>query len=253
MTPQELRTPGVVYPESDGKPMAETDRHRNAMVELIAAVDERFSDVPDIYVSGNLFIYFEEGNNQMVVAPDFFVVRGVPKGERRTYLLWKEKKAPDLVIELTSRSTRFEDLGTKRAIYEELGVREYFVFDPEGSGSSQQFLGFRLRGGSLEPLSPIRTATGAQVFRSEVLGLELHGSGGTLRWVDPRTGAPLPIRKELRERLLAESRRAEQEARRAEREARRADDEKQRADAAEAQNAALRAEIERLRKPPGAG
>jgi Uma2 family endonuclease len=93
--------------------------------ELIETLGHRFRDDPLFYASGNLFVYFEKGHPEMVVAPDVFVARGVRKGKRRIYKIWEEKKGPDLVIELTSRDTHLEDLGKKRAIYERLRVKEY--------------------------------------------------------------------------------------------------------------------------------
>lgn len=90
----------VVYPETDGEPMAETDTHRDLMAEaLIYPLKEYFRDQPDVYVSGNLLLYYEEGNPRASVAPDVFVVFGIPKGKRRIYKLWEEEKAPDVVVE----------------------------------------------------------------------------------------------------------------------------------------------------------
>ena len=101
----------------------------------------------------------------------------MPSGERRTYKIWKEGKAPELVIELTSRSTHLEDLGNKRAIYEALGVKEYYIFDPEGDRFDPPFRAFRLKGGNLVPLAPEIAPGGAAFFRSDVLNLELQGLG----------------------------------------------------------------------------
>ena len=95
-----LKPGEIEYPESDGQPVAETDRHRDLMFDLIAATRHHFRDVPDVYVSGNLFVYFVEGDPRECVAPDFFLVRGVPKGQRRTYKVWEEGKAPEVVIEV---------------------------------------------------------------------------------------------------------------------------------------------------------
>ena len=91
--------PTIVYPESDGKPMAETDKHRNLMVDFIQMLQHHFRDDP-VYVSGNLLIYYEQGNSKKSVAPDVFVVFGVSKKPRRTYLTWEEGNTPDFVLEL---------------------------------------------------------------------------------------------------------------------------------------------------------
>jgi Uma2 family endonuclease len=112
----------IVYPESDGEPVGETDDHRELMFALIFALKNLLRTTV-AYVAGNLFLYFEEGNPSAVVAPDVFVVFGIPQRNRRTYKTWEHNnKGPDLVIELTSSKTRYEDLGNKRVIYAELGV-----------------------------------------------------------------------------------------------------------------------------------
>jgi Uma2 family endonuclease len=209
MVSPKLERAEVYYPESDGQPMAETDVHRNLMLDLIAAVDWHFRDDPALYVSGNLFLYYEKGHPEKSVAPDFFVVRGVPRGVRRTFKLWEEQKGPDLVIELTSKSTATEDRGNKRAIYEELRVKEYFIFDPEGTKRRSSITAFRLDGEFFRSVDPLREEKDTAVFLSEVLRLELHASRGSLRWVDPQTERPLPIPVEAYRAAEAERERAE--------------------------------------------
>ena len=240
MAPPEPRPTEIYYPETDHRPMAETDLHRNLMLESITALDFHFQGEPNVYVSGNLLVYYVEGHPEISVAPDVFVVKGVPRQERRVYKTWEEK-APDIVLELTSRSSHHEDFVTKRAVYEQLGVEEYFIFDPEARRSRSRFLGFRLQGGIFRPLSESRIVEGTQVFYSEVLGLELHGCGKSLRWVDPRTRQKLPIPAELFQKIREESGRAEAQTLRAEAESRRAD-------AAEAELARLREELSRQRR-----
>ena len=139
----------VFYPEADGQPMAETDVHRDLMIDLIAMLREYFRDDPHVYISGNLFLYYEEGNPRRVVAPDVFVVKGVPGGRRRIYKLWEEGQPPDVVFEVTSPSTRGEDLRTKHELYARLGVAEYFLFDPLDEYLRPPFQGYRLTAGPL--------------------------------------------------------------------------------------------------------
>ena len=69
----------VDYPTSDGKPMAETDVHRDLMIDLIQTLEDRFAADPEVYVSGNILMFYEEGNRRRHVSPDVFVVRGIPK------------------------------------------------------------------------------------------------------------------------------------------------------------------------------
>src|SRR5205807_1969709 len=115
----------TIYPESDGKPMAETDVHYQLLVDLRFALTNFFEAQPDVYVSGNLLLYYVEGNPKKCVAPDVFVVRGVAKGSRRIYKLWEEGRPPEVVIELSSRQTWREDVQLKWQLYAQLGVREY--------------------------------------------------------------------------------------------------------------------------------
>ena len=125
----------IEYPETDGEPMAGSDVQRDYLLYAVAALRDHFRAHPDRYVSGNLLIYYEEGNPRAAIAPDCFVVFGVPGHDRRIYKVWEEGgKAPSFVLEITSRSTRAEDCGSKRGVYAYLGVREYWQYDPTGDG-----------------------------------------------------------------------------------------------------------------------
>jgi len=166
--------------------MAETDTHRVQMTDaLIYPLKERYRHRTDVYVSGNLFLYYEEGNPGSVVAPDVFVVFGVPNQLRRIYKLWEEKKAPDVVFELTSRKTYQEDLSKKRLLYEELGVGEYFLFDPLREYLRPPLQGFRLVDDYYVPVIPEQLDNGEWQTSSEVLELILRTEGSSLRLYDP--------------------------------------------------------------------
>lgn len=221
-----IPVPQIDYPESDGKPMAETQTHLRAMLDTIAALTEYFRQTPDIYVIGNMLLYYEEGNSLASVAPDVFVVHGVHKGLRRTYKLWEEGQVPSIVVEFTSRSTRLEDLGTKRYLYESLGVREYFLCDPLAEYLIPPLQGYRLDDGEYTKLAVDEDGS----LLSQELGIRLLREGGRLRLVEAASGEPLLWPDEL-----AEARRTAEE----------------RATAAEAELANLRAEIARLRDAPG--
>jgi len=204
--PTAVLRPLIYYPESNGEPMAETDTHRKQMVYLIEALDDYFRDDPQVYVAGNLFLYYEEGDPRQVVAPDAFVVKGAPKGDRRTYNLWEEgDKGPQVVFEVSSRSTRKEDLGPKKGTYEMLGVREYFLFDP-----LREYLEPPLVGYWLEE-SGYRRAAGERLV-SEVLGLELRVEGEHLWLYDLETGEKLLSPLEAQAARREAEARAEQEA-----------------------------------------
>src|SRR5436305_2015878 len=121
----------VEYLTSDGRSMAETDLHRDLMLDVIETLRMFFDPEPMVYVSGNLLIYYVPGNKRKHLAPDVFVVKGVAKRLREHYLLWEEGKGPDVAMEITSRTTRKEDLTRKFEIYRDiLKVQEYFLFDP---------------------------------------------------------------------------------------------------------------------------
>lgn len=193
MTAIPLQRDQVFYPESDGQPMAETDLHRDLMVDHIRALRRRYLDEPDVYVTGNLFFYFVKGNPRAVVAPDLFLVKGVPKGRRRIYKLWEEGRVPSLVIELTSDSTRDEDVSKKKEIYERLGVDEYFLFDPYEDYLRPSLQGHRLTDGRYRPIET--EADGS--LRSLTTGLLLRREGERLRLVDATTGEPLSWDEEV--------------------------------------------------------
>ena len=101
------------YPESDGQPVAETEFQFNPILNAVGSLRIHFQHRQDVYVVGNLLLYYEEGNQAASVAPDVFVAFGVPNHTRRTYLLWQEGKTPDFVLEVTSQSTRQADQGRK--------------------------------------------------------------------------------------------------------------------------------------------
>jgi Uma2 family endonuclease len=188
----------VDYPESDGQPMGETDFHRKEMSDLINALDDRYRELADIYVAGNLFLYYLEGDRRAVVCPDVFLVQGVPKRQRRTYKLWEEEgRAPSFVIEVTSLHTRDEDLRDKnlrdkKKKYEMLGVEEYFLHDPFGEYLSPVLQGFRLVEGRYRPLSP--SPDGSLI--SNVTGLRLRPEGQRLRLIDLATDVGAPQRRD---------------------------------------------------------
>lgn len=171
------------YPTSDGKPMAETDWHRELMFDLIKTLEEWYADHPMVYVSGNLLVFYEQGNRRRHLSPDVFMVRGVAKRERPNYLIWEEGKGPDVVIELTSSSTRHRDVVRKFQLYQStFRVPEYFLFDPLGDYLDPPLLGYRLRQSSYSAIRPV----GGRL-PSKVLGLHLERVASSLRLYDPAT------------------------------------------------------------------
>lgn len=229
-------------PESDGKPMAETDVHREQMIALLDALTEYFRDDPRVYVTGNIFLhYLDDAGERQSISPDIMVVRGIEKKLRRYYKLEAEGKAPDLVVELMSTSTKVEDLGNKRVIYASMGVREYFLFDPTGEALNGQLRGFRLENGDFMPMMGSR-------LHSEVLGLELILENGRLRLQHAKTGERLRTHQEAEADRRAAEAKASRELKARQAAETKAQKELSARQAAEAKNAALQDELARLRE-----
>ena len=202
-----------LYPSSDGLPLAENDWQLEAILDAVGVLKIRYESRPDVYVSGDLLIYYEEGNPRKSVAPDVFVVFGAANHMRNVYKLWEEPKAPDFVLEVASENTWREDLGRKRTLYAELGVREYWLFDPRDEYFDPPLQGLVLRDGAYRAL-PAFVDSGARTIRSEVLGLDLCAQSGAMRFRDPETGQYLKTHAETVAALRSlEARIAELEAR----------------------------------------
>ncbi|HEX4497944.1 MAG TPA: Uma2 family endonuclease [Thermoanaerobaculia bacterium] len=193
----------VHYPESDGKPMGETEIHIREIIYLLEALNEHLREVPEVYVGADMLLYYVEGNPRQFVVPDVFVTLGVPRGQRRIYKLWEEGRPPTLIVEVTSDSTRNEDVSRKKSLYEGLGVEEYFLYDPLQDYLRPALQGFRLVNGRYQPLPAgidgaiLSRATGA-TFRLETRGIRL---------LDTATGKPILSNEEVRaelDRLRAE-------------------------------------------------
>jgi Uma2 family endonuclease len=226
--------------------MGETEVHVQCLVESREVLRNYFRDDSLVYVGANLMLYYEEGDIHQSVSPDVFVTRGVPKlPRRRTYLTWREGKPPDFVLEISSRKTRREDRVVKRALYESLRIPELVLFDPLAEYLKPPLQGYVLHRGAYRRMPE---EEGGAV-RSTELGLVLRPEGTRLRFVDPRTGEALLVPEEVEERrVAAEAARREAEAARQEAEAARLAAE-ERAAAMAAENARLRAALERLGGP----
>src|SRR5271157_74870 len=195
---------GIRYPESDGKPMGETGVHVDVMVSVLDLLRRHYTQYPRprVAVLSNMFLYYEEGDPRKVVCPDIFVTLNVPSNtKRRTFKLWEEGKGPDLVIEITSKKTRNEDLHKKFDLYRDvLRVREYFLFDPLEEYLEPSLQGFKLVEGRYDPIP----WEGPGLF-SEVLGLRLERDAMDLRFCNPATGRRIPTPEELGRAAEAEA------------------------------------------------
>lgn len=172
--------PTIFYPTSDGQPMAETEIHRDLMIDFIQMLKAHFEDVQDVCISGNLFMYYEEGNTKKSIAPDVFVVFGVAKKLRNTYLVWEEGRTPDFVLEVASPGTYPNDIGRKKELYASvLAVKEYYIYDPMGQ-IVPSFVGYELTDGVYQEIEFENDR-----LQSKVLGLELGEYEGELGLFDP--------------------------------------------------------------------
>lgn len=188
----------VEYPESDGRPMGETDLHRDWMFRIIEMLKFHFRG-QRVYVSGDLLVYYEEGNPRKFVVPDAFVVLDCAPHDRRTFKIWEEGRVPTVAFETTSRSTRAVDEKKKPAIYKRLGIPEYFLYDPTADYLNPPLVGHRLGPRGYEPIKP--DADGRLFCRELDIHLALDVDGD-LVMLDAATG----------ERMLTEAEAAQSAA-----------------------------------------
>lgn len=192
----------IFYPESDGKPMGETAFHITLITDLFQILKTFFAERDDAVVIADMMFYYEEGNLRKVIAPDVMIVKGVKNHLRRTFKLWEEK-TPDVIFEISSRGTWKEDLQKKYLLYQQIGVKEYYVFDPEYNYiPDEPLMAYHLKDGLFEEVKIKR----GRVF-SPALNLEIVDTGETLRLYNPEMKKFLPTMQELEsevEKLKAE-------------------------------------------------
>jgi Uma2 family endonuclease len=266
-------------PEEDETPL---ESHYHALQQQLLAevIHQHFTGRNDYFCGTNMFVFYSREQAQGITdfvegkresapykGPDLLVVVGVDGTKRRKHwVVWDEDdRFPDLIVEITSPSTKSKDTGENLKLFAQVfRTREYFWYDEEAG----EWMGYRLQGESYVPIE-----VNARGWRwSEVLGAwlgvsELPYRGWRYRWLRLYDvgGRLVPTGEELaaaeRERAEAERQRAEQAERRIERERQRAEQERQRAEAerqraeqerqraeqAERRLAELEAELKRLR------
>ena len=234
------------YPDADGLPMAENESQFWPILYVGSALDRYYQDREDVYVVGNLLLYYQQGDSSKSVSPDLMVVFGASKDIRSSYRLWEEPKAPDFVLEIASESTHRADRAVKRDLYAGMGVLEYWQYDPVGNYLDPPLQGFRLLEGRYAPIPAAFREGGLLTLDSAVLGLELHLKPGApvreaLHFYDP-------VRREyLRTyREADQARREADQAREEEAQARREAEDRLREEQAARQ--ALEAELQELRQ-----
>ncbi len=205
ITPQ-IERDEIIYPSSDEEPMAESDITRSYLIYCVKVLEIYFQNRWDVYVSGNSFIYYEREKPASVVAPDVYVVFGVRKRQRDNYKVWKEGGiTPDFVLEITSKTTEEKDQITKPELYRDLGVKEYFQYDPSGDYLSPIVQGLRLVNGNYEPIRPEEVISFDNMrLHSDVLDLDLCLISGELRFKNPQTGEFLLTHEEEQQGRIQE-------------------------------------------------
>ena len=240
----------LFYPSSDGEPMAQNTWQGDAIVST--AGDLKVA-LPGAFVAADVFVYPERGNRNRKVAPDVLVAFGVGDHPRMSYRVWREGKPPDWVLEVASQSTVARDLDYKNRFFAEMGVREFWLFDPKGGQfpSGARLQGLKLVGGEYRRLGS-RLVDGERMIHSEALGLHVRREGRLLRFRDPKTGEDVPHQGESEKQRKSEKRRretaevrAEQADVRAEQAEARAEQADARAEAAEAREAQAHQAAER--------
>ena len=240
------RVDETFYPSSDGKPMSENMWGSRAIVNATVDIEAAH---PQALVAADILVYPEEGNKDNKIAPDVLVAFGLGTESRSSYFVWAEGKPPDWVLEVASRSTNKRDLNFKRDRYAEIGVPEYWLFDPKGDAyplGTPRLQGLKLVDGVYRSLDSL-IASGERMIRSEVLGLDVRVDGELLRFRDAASGKDIRRWDEVRadeEQALAAAEQARATAEQARAEAKQ---EAAQRKAAEARVAALEAALRRSR------
>jgi Uma2 family endonuclease len=213
-------TDEIIYPSGDGEPLAESYEHVKAIAYTLDVLT-RYLAGQRATVLADQFLYYAQGFPRLRVAPDVMVIFDVAPGGRDSYKLWEEGEVPDVIFEMTSASTQQQDQVLKKNLYEQLGVQEYWLFDPKGDYLPQPLMGYRLQYDAYHPIAELK---------SEVLGLWMEADGALLNFYREDNGEKLLISTELEAKLEEANQQLQQEHQRAEQEHQRAEQEHQRAE-----------------------
>ncbi len=232
----------IIYPSSDGEPLAETSVHVDAILTAVVALRQYLADQQAV-VLADQFLYYAQGFPRLRVAPDVMVILGVNPGPRDNFKTWEEGQVPVVIFEMTSESTRSQDQGFKKDLYESLGVREYWQFDPKGEWISEQLRGYRLQN---EVYAPITDGCCGP------LNLRLQIEGMVIGFYRQDTGEKLLAPDELVQALRQAEDRAEQAESRAQQAESRAEQAQLQAQQAESRAERLAARLRALGLDPDA-
>jgi Uma2 family endonuclease len=181
----------IIYSSSDGEPVAETYTHLYAILTILEVL-RQYLVGKQATVLANQFLYYSQGYPRMRVAPDVMVIFNVTPDGRDNYKIWEEGEVPQVIFEVTSPGTKTQDLEFKKMLYEQLGVVEYWLFDPKGEWIKEKLRGYRLIYGSYQLIED---------NRSELLKLRLEVDENLISFYREDSGEKLLISDELVESL----------------------------------------------------
>ena len=199
---------GVYYPDSDGIPLPDGFEQEPVFEQVTPVLRAYLTQYHDVIVSGDTFLYYEQGNPRAVVSPDCYVVFGVTREAVRpynAYFTWHVGKVPDFVLEIGSESTVREDTGRKRELYASIGITEYWRYDATLNSEhyGEPLVGERLENGEYVRIDVSPGSDGTLRGHSPALGLDLCWDDGRLRFYDPVRGVWATDYYEMREDLQA--------------------------------------------------
>lgn len=142
----------IEYPSSDDEPLAETYDHLCAILNTFGVLKQLLQGQQAV-VLADQFMYYAQGYPKLRVAPDVMVIFDVEPGGRDNYKIWEEEQVPSVIFEMTSAGTRQKDTGFKQSLYEQLEVKEYWLFDPKGEWLEPQLQGYQLMRGEYVPIT----------------------------------------------------------------------------------------------------
>ncbi len=197
----------IFYPSRDSEPAAETYDHFYAIMITLEVLRQYLSGT-QATVLANQFLYYAQGLPKLRIAPDVMVIFGVTPGGRDSYKIWEEGQVPSVIFEMTSKGTREQDIAHKKTLYEQLGVSEYWLFDPRGEWVPERLRGYRLHEDVYYPISD---------GISQPLKMRLVLEEKLIGFYRQDTGEKLLIPDELAQALQTAEAQASQERQRAER------------------------------------
>ncbi|WP_009630901.1 Uma2 family endonuclease [Synechocystis sp. PCC 7509] len=178
MTTQIAAQDQIIYPERDGQPMSDNTKQFRWIVTIQGGLDSLISGNPEVFVAGDLLWYPVEGDNKTRIAPDAMVVFGRPKGDRGSYLQWREGNIPpQVVFEVLSPGNRFGEMLKKLKFYERYGVEEYYIYDPD----KEDFSAWLRSGDELQEIEQLSGFVSPRLgirFEPKPTGLEIYRPDG---------------------------------------------------------------------------